>query len=328
MKRLVLFILLALVSISMAQAAEDSMYGQLFGVLSYLGVILLSFLFALIVAIPFIDEVTARAGIAIANSPLSNRFAWAAEAALGLILVFFTISSQSPNAISGADALLYVISTICAMLPFVIFITIAFISNVYKRNLLHNVFSLVLWGIVASSISLLLNQTAESWFGFISGSAALLLILSAFFEEAFKGVGLSEFLLDKKLAPVLGMLYGFSIGIGFSMLENWLYFSYVTTPSVLGVSTWTQVLFYRSFFTTLAHGFFTAANAYLVCTMPNSRYRFIIGLGVAFLLHLLYNTLAKSSFVAAAPFMVLAMAFGFLYIAYSHMKGQTMTFHK
>ncbi len=320
MKRLALLLLLFSALLASAQASDEGMYGALFSVLSYLGILLLSLLFSLIVAIPFIDEILERKEIKVDRSPLSNRLIWATEISLGIFLVSMTVTSSIDRPMSELQGIIYVIAAICAILPFAIFLVIAFISNVYKRGLLENLVSMLLWGVVASSAALFINQGLKGMLSHFGQADVALLILAAFFEEALKGIGLAEAIKRRGTPPVLGMLYGFAIGIGFSLVENWLYFTYVTNPFSVGTSGWTQVLFYRSFFTTLAHGLFTAFNAYLVCRLQKTDLRFLAGLGLAFLLHVLYNTTVLTGFDFLGPFVILAMAFGFLYIAYREMK--------
>ncbi|MFH1470768.1 MAG: PrsW family glutamic-type intramembrane protease [Candidatus Micrarchaeota archaeon] len=308
-----------------AQTAEESMYWELFSVLSYLGVLLLSFLFTLIAAIPFIDEVLGKKEIEAAYGPIANRRIWMMEAIVGLFLISMTISPGGRRYFEDAEVIAYVIAAICALLPFAIFAAMAFISNIYRKNLLKNVFSLMLWGVFAGACALFANQTLEGWIKPLAGAAmggAIFTILAAFSEEVLKSIGLAEFMRKKGITPVLGILYGFAIGVGFSLLENWLYFSYGTTPYSVGVQGWTQILFYRSFFTTMAHGFFTAFNAYFVCRMAGNKYRFGIGLLVAFVLHILYNAAVLSKIGLLGPFMVLGLAFVFLFVAYSGMNGK------
>jgi hypothetical protein len=241
MKRMVLLTLLLFSLFSYAQATEESMYGELFGVLYFLGILLLSFLFMLIVAIPFVEEVMKKGEIKEIRSFVSNRFVWGAETVLGLFLIYLSISVSSEHQGGGTGALIYVIAAICTLLPFGIFVTMAFISNIYKKNLLGNIFSMVLWGVVASSTALFMNQTMKAalW-GLLSRPEVVILILAVFFEEALKGIGLAEFLKHGTAGPVRGMLYGFSVGVGFSMIENWLYFSHVTNPYSLGVTNWSK----------------------------------------------------------------------------------------
>ncbi|MFH0817060.1 MAG: PrsW family glutamic-type intramembrane protease [Candidatus Micrarchaeota archaeon] len=329
---LAVFLVLLLSSQAFAQTAEENMYGELFGVLSYLGVLLLSFLFTLIAAIPFIEEVMGKKKIDIADGPISDRRIWILEAIIGLFLVSLTLTPEGRRVFGGAEVVAYTIAAICALLPFVIFTAMAFISNVYRHNLLRNIFSLMLWGVFAGGTALFVNQTLEHMINEpllgisaiktlvgTGAAVAVFTLLAAFFEEALKGLGLAGFIKKKEITPALGMLYGFSIGVGFSMLENWLYFSYGTTPASVGVPGWTQILFYRSFFTTMAHGFFTAFNAYVVCSLQNNKAKFGLGLATAFILHLAYNAALLSNLGAVGPFIVLGLAFVFLYLIYSGM---------
>ncbi len=328
MKRIALALLLLAIPV-FAQTTEESMYSELFSVLSYLGVLLLSFLFTIIAAIPFIEEVMGKKTVDSEQGPASDRRIWIIETVVGLFLISLTLSPGGRRQFEDSELVAYAIAAICALLPFAIFIAMAFISNVYRKNLLRNIISLILWGVFASSLALFLNQSAENIVLSLVGGGtmarmgvafAIFTVLAAFFEEALKGIGLAEFIKKRGVSPVLGMLYGFSIGVGFSMLENWLYFSYGTTPYSIGVQGWTQVLFYRSFFTTMAHGFFTAFNAFVVCSLVGNKRRFGLGLAVAFILHLTYNAVLLSNLGVVGPFLVLAMAFAFLYFAYSEMR--------
>ncbi len=301
--------------------SEEALETELEGVVSYLGILLLSFLFILVIAIPFVNEVMEKKPIEKPKSPLSNSLIIALELFLGILIVLLAFPEPDVLRLKQADSLVYMISAICALLPFSIFITISFISNIYKRKLIDNILPLVLWGVAASTAALVINQFFESILYTISKNPEIpLLLFAAFFEEAIKGLGLLEFFRRKFPPVVLAMLYGFAIGVGFSIIENWLYFSYITTPSMLGVTNWTHVLFYRSFFTNMSHGFFTAANAYVVCR-SQSKHRFLIGLLVAFSLHLSFNLLFSLNLGSFGPFFVLIMAMGFVYLIYQDMKS-------
>ena len=61
-----------------------------------------------------------------------------------------------------------------------------------------------------------------------------------------------------------GLLLGFSCGVGFAFIENWFYFSAKVNPFDIGFLAWGQLIIYRSFFNTLAHGCFTAATGTLI----------------------------------------------------------------
>lgn len=332
MRKAALVFLLLFAALVFSQDAEESMYWELFGVLSYLGVLLLSFLFALIAAIPFVEEVMGKKEVDAVEGPTTDRRIWVIEAIVGLFLVSLTLNPEGRRMFDENEMLVYIIAAICALLPFVIFALMAFISNIYRRNLLKNIFSLMLWGVFAGGAALFLNQSAKSVvLNLVVGPGTALVIftiITAFFEEALKGLGLAQFIKNRGTPKVLGMLYGFSIGVGFSMLENWLYFSYGNTPFSIGVAGWTQVLFYRSFFTTMAHGFFVAFNAFIVCSLPGNKSKFGLGLLTAFILHLSYNSAVISNLGLTGPFIVLGLAFVFLYLVYSEMKRETGTAQK
>ncbi|MFH1448196.1 MAG: PrsW family glutamic-type intramembrane protease [Candidatus Micrarchaeota archaeon] len=300
-------------------AGEDSIDSELFGVFSYLGIILLSFLFILVIVIPFVNEVVDRRKVLPARGPLTNPIILLIEFFAGVSIILIAFPNTGFVGLNQTEALVYIISGICALLPFTIFLVIAFISDIYKRNLMANIFPMAMWGTVASSAALVLNQFFELLVVSLQVNPIfILLALAAFFEEALKGIGLLEFFKHRIPHTVLAMLYGFSIGIGFSVIENWLYFSYVSTPDSLGVRNWTHILFHRSFFTTLAHAFFTASNALIVCKLK-SKSRFIIGLLCAFVLHMAYNLLFVLELSDLSPFFVLAMAVTFLYVVYLEM---------
>jgi len=122
------------------------------------------------------------------------------------------------------------------------------------------------WGIFSAVLSFFLTSVYTSsadLFGFASlGSATVILaaLISPLVEELLKGLGVyigsRHHAFDSAAS---GLLMGFAVGLGFSFVENWFYFTSRSSPFELGLVGWVSFIVYRSFFNSIAHGIFSAA---------------------------------------------------------------------
>ena len=165
------------------------------------------------------------------------------------------------------------------------------------------VVSALLWGAVtATGVSVLFNTMFGGLIGAAVGDPAVAHQLTASFsaplvEEISKGFALIVLyaFFRRDVDTVLdGIVYGALIGLGFAVVENWMY--YVNTGSVAGVLMLTLV---RGVITSVGtHMCFTAitgASVGLFRVLRSGVLRWALpplGLGLAMFVHFVWNTLA------------------------------------
>lgn len=200
------------------------------------------------------------------------------------------------------------------MISFVASVTIPLIlmiltwyADIYEREPFRFVVGMFVYGIFAAMVAFFLNNIIMYLLGkepemipLALMTAIISIIASPIIEEFLKIFGLALFARHHEFDDSLdGLLYGFAIGIGFAMYENWFYFVASVDPIITGIDSWISVMIYRSLFNTLAHGFFIAfAGVILGFLKSRERYReffyfgLIPGLFIAILMHLIFNITA------------------------------------
>ncbi|MBN1940732.1 MAG: PrsW family intramembrane metalloprotease [Candidatus Diapherotrites archaeon] len=162
----------------------------------------------------------------------------------------------------------FIVSSVFAITFPLIFLIIIWLVDFYEREPLHFIISMFLWGMVAAAISLVLNTAiigsvgSIGILGFIFGAIAIAPLV----EELSKGLGVFAMSKHREMQGALdGIVYGFCIGLGFAVTENLLYFTRLS-PAIFGgnLTDWLFVLFYRSLFCCLSHGWMTATTGGLL----------------------------------------------------------------
>ena len=323
----VFVVLLIALFATLAWAQEElpeDIYEGLTNMLAYVEALLLVLLYVFVIALIFIQETRAAGIVKTGKSILANKMFWAFELLCGFLVLSLPFLSQPLGISAKASKLVFLIGGIGAFLPLAVLLIAAFISNAYRRGMLKLVSSGVLWGVFASGVALSMNfiysRSIGTFVGYSYADAVLALILAPIFEEFVKGWGVIVLKHKEGFGSArVGMLYGFCIGIGFSAMESWLYFTAVASPFALGISQWVHVLVYRAVFSTLGHGYFTSA---LGASLGNAKQnnmvsRTAIGLFYAAALHSLFNMM----FIVPElmPFRenyMLLLTLGFIYLLF------------
>jgi RsiW-degrading membrane proteinase PrsW (M82 family) len=168
------------------------------------------------------------------------------------------------------------------------------------------------WGMFAAFLSLVLSSTIVSELRFsdvASYSLLATLLIAPIVEETMKGIGVLFMSGHHEYNDALtGLLLGFACGVGFAFIENWFYFASKINPFEIGFVGWGQLILYRSFFNTLAHGCFTAAASiaigYLRSVGSMRRYARLAlapGIFLAVAIHSIFNisAVADSAVIAS-----------------------------
>jgi RsiW-degrading membrane proteinase PrsW (M82 family) len=234
---------------------------------------------------------------------------WAFEILIAVLDVWqlFTLN-YSPTAVAYyIDS--FIIAGVFALVFPAVFLIVIWLADVYEREPLRFVFSMLLWGLVASAIALVVNTSIFTPIRQAGGLAFIFLaiVIAPVVEELSKGLGIFAISKHSEMNGALdGIVYGFSIGLGFALTENWLYFSNYS-PASLGIelSGWVFLLFYRSIFSCLGHGWITATTGAVMGFFKersgkSSIVFFLPAVAAAIILHGIANSSALPDAIASA----------------------------
>jgi protease PrsW len=269
-----------------------------------------------------------------------NPFFWLVELACGILMALTILSYSLGGLPAGIGYLAFAIGGISALIAPVLFLVVAWLFDYRERDPFRFMVSMFMWGIMAGLLAFLINNMAiGSVLTLVPGISILIgtVLIAPVVEEIIKGTGLLVVCGHHEMDDTLdGMLYGFAIGMGFALIENWFWFgTHLDVTAAGGLGSWAFLLLYRSLLNSLAHGCFTGATGAVIGYVKVHRFfggnvhaGFFIGLPVAILMHVAFNSVAVIdsvieyalgapvpvfdpvlTLVAVAAFVVLALRF-------------------
>jgi len=233
------------------------------------------------------------------------------------------------------------ISFVASLIVPLILMILTWYADIYEREPFRFVVGMFVYGIFAAFVTFFLNNVflylvheTPELLPLALSTAIISLIASPIIEELLKTFGLAVFSNHPEFDDALdGLLYGFAIGLGFAMYENWFYFLARVDPIITGIDAWLSIIMYRSVFNTISHACFTGFIG-LVLGLLKSRPKYkkfykigiIPGLFMAMLLHIAFNLTAylditnlgeyRTILVSFNPALVVALGIAFA-IAYA-----------
>ena len=175
---------------------------------------------------------------------------------------------------------------ILCFFPVILFLVFLFLLDSFNLVRVKTLILCLLWGILCAASAYFLNTLIAKWltldFGFLSRYVA------PFIEEILKALFIFYLISKKQIGFMIdGAIYGFAVGAGFSLVENF-YFLFNTpieynllTWIIRGIGTATMHGGSVSFFTVLFVGGINRSGKRLMVSLP--------GLLVAILLHSGFN---------------------------------------
>ncbi|MFB3901818.1 MAG: PrsW family glutamic-type intramembrane protease [Acidobacteriota bacterium] len=202
--------------------------------------------------------------------------------------------------------------TCLALLPVLVFLGVLVVLDSYKLVAFHRILQTIGIGVLCALCAFVINSGGFRIFG--SDSNGYLHYGVPFLEELLKASYVVYLIRKHRVGfPVDAAIVGFGIGAGFALQENLLYLSLLGDATML---TWIV----RGFGTAIMHGGTTAFFAILahhLATRGEDRgwWVFLPGLGLALLIHSLYNQAVLSpvlmtALIAATVPVLLTLVFG------------------
>lgn len=202
-----------------------------------------------------------------------------------------------------------VLAVVVSVLPVFLFLMALVLIDSYKLVALRAILLSVLAGVVAALASYGVNVWLRPALDL--DVAPYSMYVAPVVEESLKAAFVVFLLRTSKVGFVVdAAIHGFAIGTGFAFLEN-LYYLQVTADAAL----WTWIV--RGFGTAIMHGGATAILAMISKTLHHRfgafRVRLLLpGLGVAVVLHSLYNHFLLHPLLATA---LIVLVFPYLSVA-------------
>lgn len=239
---------------------------------------------------PFLDSKDLFSKI---NSFLVSPYFWSIEL-FGVVIVLLYMSMYS-SAWGGFWA--FLIFLLCGLIAFVIpFLWCLgwWYADYREREPLRIIVTFFFWGMLASLMAIGINSLAGELFGLIGFGVLGTVLAAPLCEEFFKGSGLALLSEHHEFNSVEdGIVYGFAIGMGFSFIENWLYF--IQNPLGSDIGSWIWLVIMRSIVFSANHGFYTAIPGAVIGYLIERKFSFpalglLIALPFAAFLHMMHNS--------------------------------------
>lgn len=263
------------------------------------------------------------------GNAMANPITWFVVLFFSILLVCLITFSIYQNYDIVTKLEIVFISFVASIIVPLILMILTWYADIYEREPFRFAVGMFIYGIFAAFVAFFLNNI----FIYLAGknpdviplgimTALISIIASPVIEEFLKLFGLALFSRHPEFDDALdGLLYGFAIGIGFAMYENWFYFLTSVDPIVSGIDSWLSIILYRSLFNTIAHGCFVAfAGSILGYMKSHEKYRdvyhlaLIPGLFVAILLHLIFNITAYLDIVNVGGYRAIIASYNPVYV--------------
>jgi RsiW-degrading membrane proteinase PrsW (M82 family) len=227
------------------------------------------------------------------HASISSPWFWALETfGIALILLYMAISAQMWK--SGTAFIAFVFSGLMAFIVPFLWSSAWWYADYREREPLRIMITMFLWGMLAALMAIGINTLLGVVFALAGIGFLGSFLVAPLAEESFKGAGPCLFSEHHEFDSVEdGILYGFTVGMGFSFIENWIYF--IDNPMGSDIPGWLFLFMMRSVFFSANHGFYTAITGAAIGFLIERGFRapalgFLIGMPVAALFHAMHNS--------------------------------------
>jgi protease PrsW len=214
---------------------------------------------------------------------------------LGLILVLIASIFISTDAGKSANAAIaFIISGLMAFIVPFLLVSLVWLIDFREREPIRMIATMFLWGGVAAVLAIGLNSSADLVFTVFSLGALTSFLVAPVVEEFFKGMGVSVLSFHHEFNGITdGIVYGFTVGMGFAFIENWLYFMKFGIGADIG--GWAALYFFRSILLVANHGVFTAFTGLVIGYLKQkgkwyAPFGMLAGIIIAAFLHGMHNS--------------------------------------
>ena len=227
------------------------------------------------------------------HSFLISPYFWALElTGILVILAYMAFTAQIWKSWTALAAFLF--SGFLAFIVPYLWCAAWWYADYRKREPLRLMFSFFLWGMLAALMVIGINSITGVIFGLAGFGFISTILLVPPMEEFFKGSGLALLSENHEYGSIEdGIVFGFTIGMGFAFIENWIYL--LDNPMGSDIGGWLLVFFLRAIVFSANHGFFTALTGIVIGYMIERKFKvpalgLIIGIPLAAFFHAMHNS--------------------------------------
>ncbi|VVC01465.1 Protease prsW family protein [uncultured archaeon] len=190
---------------------------------------------------------------------------------IGIVIFLFYLSFAADAFRSTEAFLAFTISGGIAFFTPFLWVALWWFADYKEREPLRIIVSLFLWGAFAALMAIGLNSILGGVLVIVGLGALGSTVFAPVFEEIFKGTGLVLFSLHHEFDGVNdGLVFGFTVGMGFAFVENWLYL--IDNPLGANIGSWLFLFFMRSIMFSAMHGVYTSMTGGLIGFMKSRGY--------------------------------------------------------
>jgi len=227
------------------------------------------------------------------HAALSSPYFWGIEL-LGILFVVFYLMAAGEIWKSWAALAAFAISGLVAFIIPFLWCFAWWYADYKEREPIRILVTLFLWGMLSALMAIGVNSALGAVFALVGLGFLGAFLVAPPVEELFKGSGLLLFASHHEFDSVEdGIVFGFTIGMGFAFIENWLYL--MDNPMGADVWSWLSLFLLRSVMFSANHGLYAAITGAAIGILIERKFAFpglglLVGVPVAALFHAVHNS--------------------------------------
>ncbi len=227
------------------------------------------------------------------HAAMVSPYFWAIEL-LGILIVIFYMAVAAEVWKSWTALAAFLMSGLIAFIIPFLWCFIWWYADYKEREPLRVLVTLFLWGMLAALMAIGINSAMGLLFGLAGLGFFTAFLVAPPVEEFFKGGGLLIFANHHEFNSIEdGIVFGFTIGMGFAFIENWLYL--LDNPMGADVWSWLLIFLLRSVMFSANHGLYTAITGATIGYLAERKFEFpglglLAGVPVAAFFHAMHNS--------------------------------------
>lgn len=227
------------------------------------------------------------------QSVLVSPYFWAFEIlCIAVIILYIAVSAQVWRSWTAVAS--FAFSGMMALaIPF-LWCAAWWYADYREREPLRILVTFFLWGMMAALMAIGINSVSDAALGLAGLGILGTFLIAPVVEEFYKGGGLALLSEHHEFDGVEdGFVFGFTIGMGFAFVENWIYL--MANPLSSDILGWTVLFFLRSILFSANHGLYTAITGGVIGWLLERKARgaglgLLIGFPIAAVFHAIHNS--------------------------------------
>lgn len=227
------------------------------------------------------------------HAAMISPYFWAVEL-LGILIVIFYMAVAGEIWKSWTALAAFLMSGLIAFVVPFLWCFVWWYADYREREPLRVLVTLFLWGMLAALMAIGINSAMGLIFGLAGLGFFTAFLVAPPVEEFFKGSGLLIFANHHEFNSVEdGIVFGFTIGMGFAFIENWIYL--LGNPMGADPWSWLALFLLRSIMFSANHGLYTAITGATMGYLIEKRFGFpalglLAGVPIAAIFHAMHNS--------------------------------------